>query len=149
LVEAYHHDELPRLSALVAAMLAVGVAAAYLAWPGWLSIMILSAAMGIMNTSITRVGGQPVSLGFLTGDLNNLARHLAMGVTRGPVTQAQGSWDTHWRRAALLAGVWATFFVGAVLGAALASRFEVWTLLLPALMLFVFALLDRATVSDA
>jgi uncharacterized membrane protein YoaK (UPF0700 family) len=145
LVEAYQHNELPRLSALVAAMLAVGVAAAYFAWPGWLSIVILSTAMGIMNTSITRVGGQPVSLGFVTGDLNNLAQHLAMGVTRAPVAQTQGSWDTHWRRAALLAGVWATFFLGAVLGAGLASRFEVWTLLLPAILLLVFALLERVT----
>lgn len=149
LVEAYQRSELRRLSALVAAMLAFGVAAAYFAWPGCLSIMILSTAMGIMNTSITQVGGQSVSLGFVTGDLNNLARHLAMGVTQAPVAQTRGSSDTHWRRAALLASLWATFFLGGVFGAALASRFKVWTLLLPALMLFVFALLERPTMSDS
>lgn len=149
LVQADQHHALPRLSALVAAMLTVGVAAAYFAWPGWLSIIILSTAMGIMNTSITDVGGQAVSLGFMTGGLNNLAQHLAMGITRAPVAQAQGSWDTHWRRTALLTGLWTAFLAGAVLGAVLASRFAVWTLLLPALMLLVLAPVERATISDA
>jgi uncharacterized membrane protein YoaK (UPF0700 family) len=149
LAQTDQHHALARLSALVAVMLTVGVAAAYFAWPGWLSIMILSTAMGVMNTSITAVGGQAVSLGFMTGDLNNLAQHLAMGITREPVAQAQGSWDTHWRRAALLAGLWTAFLLGAVLGAALASRFAVWTLLLPALMLLVLAPVERATIADA
>jgi len=90
-----------------------------------------------------------VSLGFVTGDLNSLAQHLAMGIKRAPVPQAQGSWDTHWRRAALLTGLWAAFLIGAVLGAALASRIAVWTLLLPALMLLVFAPFERARISDA
>jgi len=57
-----------RLLGLVAALLAVGMAAVYLRLPGWIDIMILSPAMGIMNTAITRVGGQPVSVAFFTGD---------------------------------------------------------------------------------
>jgi uncharacterized membrane protein YoaK (UPF0700 family) len=149
LVQADQRHELRRISALVAAMLTVGTAAAYLAWPGWLSIMILSTAMGILSTSITHVGGQAVSLGFVTGDLNSLAKHLAMGVKRAPMTQSQGSWDTHWRRAALLASLWAAFLGGATLGTALASRLAVWTLLLPALTLLVLPPLERATISDA
>jgi uncharacterized membrane protein YoaK (UPF0700 family) len=87
-----------------------------------------------------------VSLGFMTGDLNNLAQHLAMGITGASVAQAQGPWGTHWRRAALLAGLWTAFLIGAVLGAALASRFALWTLLLPALMLLVLAAVERATI---
>jgi uncharacterized membrane protein YoaK (UPF0700 family) len=59
LAQADQHHALSRLSALVAAMLTVGVAAAYFACPGWLSIMILSIAMGIMNTSITAVADRP------------------------------------------------------------------------------------------
>ena len=106
LVQAIPHHELPRHSLLVAARLTVGIAATYFAWPGWLSIMILSTSMGILNTSITHVGGQAVNLGFVTGDLNNLGQHLLMGIKRAPVQQTQGSWDTHWRRAALLAGIW-------------------------------------------
>ncbi len=120
-------------------------ARAYFAWPAWLGIVILSSAMGILNTSISRVGGQAVSLGFMTGDLNNLAQHLAMGILRVPVDQAQSPRDTHWRRAALLSGLWTSFLLGTVLGAALASRVGVWTLLLPALMLLVLALAEPAT----
>ena len=103
--------------------------------------------MGIMNTSITHVGGQAVSLGFVTGDLNYLGQHLAMGIKRVPVRQLQGPWDTHWMRAALLAGIWTAFFMGAVLGAAFAARLATWTLLLPALMLVVFAMLDGPAIS--
>jgi uncharacterized membrane protein YoaK (UPF0700 family) len=146
LVRANPHHELPRHSLLVAALLTVGIAATYFAWPGWLSIMILSTAMGIMNTSITHVGGQTVNLGFVTGDLNSLAQRLAMGIKHAPVSQTQGAWDNHWWRAALLAGIWIAFFMGAVLGAALASRLAVWALLLPALMLVVFGLLERAAI---
>jgi uncharacterized membrane protein YoaK (UPF0700 family) len=140
---------LHRLSALVAALLAVGTVAAYWAWPGWLSIMILSTAMGILNTSITHVGGQTVSLGFVTGDLNNLAQHVALGVRRAPLPQAQGSWDTRWARATLLASIWTAFLSGAVLGTALASRLAAWTLLVPSALLLAVPVLERATHSDS
>jgi uncharacterized membrane protein YoaK (UPF0700 family) len=69
-----------------------------------------------------------------------------MGIKHAPVSQTQGAWDNHWWRAALLAGIWIAFFMGAVLGAALASRLAVWALLLPALMLVVFGLLERAAI---
>jgi uncharacterized membrane protein YoaK (UPF0700 family) len=145
LVQADRRHQLHRLFALVAAMLAVGTAAAYWAWPGWLSIMILSAAMGILNTCITHVGGQNVSLGFVTGDLNRLAQHLALGIRRTPITDAQDSSDTRWRRAAVLASVWSAFLVGAVLGSAMTRHLAMWTLLLPSVMLLALALPDRAT----
>jgi uncharacterized membrane protein YoaK (UPF0700 family) len=109
----------------------------------------ISTAMGILNTSITHVGVQSVSLVFVTGDLNNLGRHLAMGIRRVPVKQMQGSWDTHWLRAAMMAGIWTAFFLGAILGAALAARLAIWSLFLPALLLMVFAVLDRAAISGA
>jgi uncharacterized membrane protein YoaK (UPF0700 family) len=143
LLQVDRRRALPQLSVLVAAMLAVGVAGAYFAWPGWLSIVILSFAMGLMNTSVLQVGGQTVGVGYMTGDLNNLAQHIAMGIKSAPVAQAQGSWDTHWRRASLLAGLWIAFLSGAVLGAALGSRLAVWTLLLPALLLLALALAER------
>jgi uncharacterized membrane protein YoaK (UPF0700 family) len=149
LAQANQRHQLHQLPASVAAMLTVGTAAAYLAWPRWLSIMILSTAMGMLNMSITHVGGQTVSLGFVTGDLNSLAQHVAMGVKRAPVPQAQGSWDTHWWRIAVLATVWTAFLSGAVLGTALASHLAVWILLPPSLMLLVLPLLERSTISDA
>ena len=52
-------------------------------------------------------------------------------------------WDTHWRRAAMLASIWASFLVGAALGTAVAPRLAGWALLLPALMLFIFGILER------
>jgi len=142
LAHSDRHRALRRISILVALLLALGVAIAYLTWPGWLGIVILSSAMGLLNTSVTQVGGQAVSLGFMTGDLNNLARHVAQGILRAPVPQAQSARDTHWRRAALLGSLWLFFLAGAVLGAALASRVPIWTLLLPAGLLLFFALLE-------
>jgi uncharacterized membrane protein YoaK (UPF0700 family) len=146
LIHAEPQHSLTWLSLLIAAMLTIGVAASYFAWPGWASILVLSTAMGIMNTTITHVGSQSVSLGFVTGNLNNLGQHLAMGINRAPVSQKQGSWDTHWLRAAVLAGIWTAFLLGAELGAAFAARLANWTLLLPALMLVVLALLDPASI---
>jgi len=100
--------------------------------------------MGILNTPITLVGGQTVSLGFVTGDLNDLAQHFTVGIKRAPVPEAQDSWDIPWWRAALLASVWTAFLGGAVLGTALASRLRVWASLLPGLMLLVLPLLEPA-----
>lgn len=144
LVQIDRRTALRHISFLVAAMLALAVARNYFAWPTWLGITLLSAAMGILNTSVTQVGGQPVSLGFMTGDLNNLARHVALGILRAPVSQAQSERDTHWRRAVLLGSLWVFFLAGAILGAALASRVAVWTLLLPAGLLLLLALLEPA-----
>jgi uncharacterized membrane protein YoaK (UPF0700 family) len=130
---------------LVAALLAAGLAAVYLDPPaGWFSISLLSLAMGVMNTTITHVGGQSVSLGFVTGDLNNLGRHLALAARRVPFSDPQGSGDTHWRRAALLAGVWAAFLKGALLAGAAMALFGEWILLPPILVLLVLALSDRS-----
>jgi uncharacterized membrane protein YoaK (UPF0700 family) len=150
LVHSSLRHQLRWLFGLVAALLAVGMAAVYLGPPpGWSSIIILSLAMGLMNATVTRVGEQPISLGYVTGSLNNLAQHLALAVKRIPVPHAQGSWDTHRRRAVLLASVWAAFLIGAVLAGATTPRFAVWTLLLPTLTLLVLAGFTHATNADA
>jgi uncharacterized membrane protein YoaK (UPF0700 family) len=142
-------NAVPQHSLLVSALLVVCIVAIYLSGPGWLSIMILSSAMGILNTSITHVAGQSVNLGFVTGDLSNIAQRVAMGIKRDPVPQMQGDWDNHWWRAALLTGIWVAFLAGAVLGAALASRFAVGALFVPVLMLLSFGLLERAANNGA
>lgn len=147
LVHADRQRALRRISAAVAVMLGLGVARAYLAWSAWLGIMFLSSAMGLLNTSVTQVGGQPVSLGFMTGDLNNLAQHISQAILRAPVSQAQGPGDTHWRRAALLSSLWLFFLAGAILGAALSSRLALWTLLLPAGLLVLLALFEPPAIS--
>ena len=131
---------------LVATLLPAALAAACLdRLTGWFSITTLSLAMGLMNTAVTRVGGQSVSLGYVTGDLNHLADHLAPAVKRVPVPQAQGPWDTHGRRAAWLVGIWTAFLIGAALAGAATSPFAGWTLLPPILLLLSLAAPDRAT----
>jgi uncharacterized membrane protein YoaK (UPF0700 family) len=128
------------LCALVAALLIVSLVAATRALlPDWFSIVCLSLAMGAMNTTITRVGTQAVSLGYVTGDLNHLGRHLALALRRVPVSDSQGSWDTHLRRAILLAGVWAAFLCGGVFAGAAMPRFGAAVLIPPILVLLVVA----------
>jgi uncharacterized membrane protein YoaK (UPF0700 family) len=135
---------LRRLWGLVAALLAAGLAAAFLdPLPGWISIVLFSLAMGIMNTTITQVGGQPVSLGFVTGDLNNIGRHLAQAVRGEPLSDSKGSWDTHLSRAAVLAGVWGSFLLGALLAGAGMAHFGAWILLPPTLILLALAVFER------
>lgn len=146
-----HADErraLHRLSGLVGAMLLLNVAAVYVHCPDWLSIMILSSAMGMVNTSVTNVGGQSVSLGFMTGDLNNLAKAVAKGLEQKPQEGAQGPWDTPWRRAGVLATLWVAFICGALLGAVLVPRCSAWTLVLPAVTLLGFGWRERVANLD-
>jgi len=134
-----HADErraLHRLSALPAAMLLIRS-------PDWLSIVILSTAMGILNTSVTKVGNQPVSLGFMTGDLNSLAKDVAEGIESKPIAPGAGQWDGPWLRAGVLAILWVSFLCGAVLGAILSPHFAAWTLALPAVALLGFAWRER------
>ena len=139
--------QLSRMFILVAAALAAAVAAAGLGAPGWLCITILSTAMGMMNTTNSHAGRQSVNLGFVTGDLKSLAEQVVAAVRHAPVPNAEGPWDTHWRRASLLAGTWTAFLGGAGLGSVAASFFGPWTPLAPALALLVFAKAARPTVT--
>jgi uncharacterized membrane protein YoaK (UPF0700 family) len=109
--------------------------------------IILAMSFGLLTPKL--LIGQNVSLGFVTGDLNSLAQHLALGIKRTPLPDAQGSADTRGRRAAVLASVWSAFLVGAVLGSAMAARLAVWTLLLPCALLLILSLLERDTISGA
>ncbi len=138
---------LPR-SLFVAAMLSAGALTGYWKGPEWCSIVLLSMAMGILNTFVTHVGRQNVSLGFVTGDLNNIGRHVALGLQGVQVPDAQGSTDTRWRRAAVLASAWSAFLIGAVLGSATAARLAMWTLLLPAALVLILSAVPSRNISD-
>jgi uncharacterized membrane protein YoaK (UPF0700 family) len=93
--------------------------------------------------------GRAADLALIAGDLNNLGQHLALALKRVPVINPQGSWDTHGLRAAMLAGVWCAFLVGAMLGGAATVRFAAWTLVPPIQVLLALAALDRATITNA
>jgi uncharacterized membrane protein YoaK (UPF0700 family) len=109
----------------------------------WLPIAVLSFAMGVMNIALTRVGAQQVRLTFVTGTLHSLGEHLALALKHAPLPDSQGSWDTHTRRAGLLACIWCGFLAGAFLSGAGSGRFGAWILLLPIAMLFALTMFDR------
>jgi uncharacterized membrane protein YoaK (UPF0700 family) len=104
-----------------------------------LPIAMLTFAMGILNTSLSRVGAESVSLTFVTGTLSKIGHHLALGYAREPLKDAQGSWDTHRRRVLLLTGLWAAFFSGAALAGAATPRFASWTLVVPTVVLLALS----------
>jgi uncharacterized membrane protein YoaK (UPF0700 family) len=103
---------------LVAAIAAVLVAAIGLAAgqvPKMIEIAALSLAMGMVNPALSHVGLETVNLTFITGTLSRLGSHLAFGLKRAPVADAEGAWDTHFHRALIDALLWVAFVLGAVL----------------------------------
>jgi uncharacterized membrane protein YoaK (UPF0700 family) len=129
------------LFGVIAGLLAVLISASRLgSLNAGVSIATLSLAMGLMNTTLSHVGAEPMNLTFVTGTLNKLGIHLALALKRAPLLDAQGPWDTYLRRAGLMASVWAGFLTGAVLSAVSGPAFGVWTLLPPLLVLLALAL---------
>jgi len=146
LVQTNPRRALTRLSIAVAILLGASVIATQAGKPSWLSIMFLSISMGLTNSSVTKVGSQSVSLGFMTGDLNNLARHLTNAFRRRPAEQAQGSWDTPLDRITILATLWTSFFCGAIVGTVLSLYLGANMLLIPATVMLVLAFFERTIV---
>jgi uncharacterized membrane protein YoaK (UPF0700 family) len=142
-VQANPRRSLSRLSVTVSGLLTFVVVATHAGMPAWLNIIMLSFAMGLTNTCITKVGAQGVSLSYMTGDLNNLAQHLTEAVRRKPINQAQGSWDTPQDRSRILIVLWLSFFSGALVGAVLSPHMSVELLLLPAAVLLMLAYFER------
>jgi len=127
----------------VAALLAVIIGGSQLGTLGLhveVCIATLGLAMGLLNGTLSKIGGEPVNLTFVTGTLNKIGRHLALAVRREPLADAQGQWDTHLRRAGLLTSEWAAFLIGAILSGAATLVFGVWVLLPPFLILLALAL---------
>jgi uncharacterized membrane protein YoaK (UPF0700 family) len=106
-------------------------------------IAIVSVAMGVMNSALSRVGAQSVSLTLVTGTLSRVGSHLALAAKRAPLSDAQGPWDTHLRRALMLSRVWTGFLVGAFLSGAATPRYGALVLSAPALILAALAAFDR------
>jgi uncharacterized membrane protein YoaK (UPF0700 family) len=125
---------------MVATLLAIVICLAQFgAMSGGVGIAMLSLAMGVMNTTLSRVGAQAVHVVFVTGTLNALVQHLALAIRDEPLSEARGTWDTHGSRAFFLAAVWGSFLVGALLAGFATPRLGVWVLLLPVLILLVLA----------
>jgi uncharacterized membrane protein YoaK (UPF0700 family) len=103
-------------------------------------IATLSLGMGMVNTTLSRVGSEPISLTFVTGTLNKIATHLALAARRERLPNPQGPGDSHLRRAGFLAAIWTGFLTGAILSAAAAGYFGAWVLLPAFLSLVILAL---------
>ncbi|HEY0106388.1 MAG TPA: YoaK family protein [Rhizomicrobium sp.] len=108
------------------------------------SVGLIGFAMGAMNTALPGVGAQSVNLTFVTGTLRRLGTHLALAARHAPLIDSQGAWDTHRRRALLLAGLWAGFLFGAALGGAATAPAGAYALLAPIVTLLIVAACDRA-----
>jgi uncharacterized membrane protein YoaK (UPF0700 family) len=136
----------PRLLFLASAVLIAGFIATnlYMSAHANLSLPMLSMAMGMLNPAVTRVGREPVSVTFVTGTLNKIGNHLALGVRHIRLSDAQGPWDTHFYRAALEASLWVGFLSGAVLSGAASRYFGVVELLPASIALLAFAFLNRS-----
>lgn len=117
------------LLALVFAATRAGLAA------GAPDIALLAFAMGVMNTCLSQVGREAVSLTFVTGTLNRVATHLALALRRAPLAGARDGRDTHLRRAAALAAVWAGFFTGAICSGFATPHAGAWVLAAPLALL--------------
>src|SRR5258705_9920393 len=111
--------------------------------PAGIHIAVASLAMGVMNTALSRVGAQSVSLTFVTGTLNRLGTHFALAVKRSPLPEdSQGPWDTHMHRVLALAGIWAGFLVGALLSGGSPPSLGAWAMLIRLAMLSVIVSFD-------
>jgi uncharacterized membrane protein YoaK (UPF0700 family) len=135
------------LFAAIAALLAVIIGGTQLgnqALSANLCISMLCMAMGLMNTTQSQIGGEPMSLTFVTGTLNRIGSHLALALRRAPLPDAQGAWDTHLRRAGLGSSVWASFLAGAIMSASATVYFGMWALLAPFLGLLALTLFSNA-----
>ena len=123
---------------LVATSLALVISSTQL---GLLSVVVhiavVSLAMGLMTTAMSQVGEQSVNVTFVTG----LGSHLALALRRAPLSDSEGSWDTHWHRALVLARVYAGFLGGALFSGA-TMRLGVLVLLFPMLILSALAVFD-------
>jgi uncharacterized membrane protein YoaK (UPF0700 family) len=107
-------------------------------------IAVVSCAMGLMNSAVTRIGGQAVNVTFVTGTLTRLGRHVASALRRQPLEGASNPSDTHVSRALELAAVWGSFLAGAFAGGVATDLGTTWMLAPPIVVLGGLAWRERS-----
>lgn len=135
--------------------LTFGVIFALLASVAWLEgdgvleaappVAILSLAMGLLNPALSKIGGETVSLTFVTGTLSRLGGHLAAAARSKALPDALGPEDDHISRARIDASLWAGFLTGAALASAVVPHSRVWALLPPSVFMLLLTLLYPGT----
>lgn len=131
-----------RLRYLLAAaiLVAIVVAARLDVHAAYASIAALAFGMGVMNTCLSQVGSEAVSLTFVTGTLNRAGTHAALALLRAPLPDAETPHDSHARRALLLLAVWGSFLAGAILSGAATPHYGALVLAAPIAVLLGLAL---------
>ncbi len=130
--------------AIAATILALIIAASLAGMTGsGLYIGLLAFSMGVMNTCLSQVGSEAISLTFVTGTLNRAGTHAALALLRAPLTDAQHPRDSHARRALLLLGVWSSFLAGAIISGAATPHYGVVVLVVPLAVLLMLAGMKR------
>ena len=133
-----------RIIALTPPLLLAGAALAAVDPAARLAVIaVVSFAMGLMNSAVTRIGGQNVNIAFVTGTLAQFGRHLASALRREPLHGASSRSDTHLSRALELFSVWGSFLTGALLGGFAAGLGGEWMLAPPIVVLTVVAWRER------
>lgn len=133
--------------ALSAALILLDFIADYNSQSNKIGVITLSLAIGALTRTLTKVGTQPISLGYVTGVLSHAAKHLALAVRGVPLPDAHGFWNTHLRRVLLLLSVWTSLLLGAVLAGAAKSRLNIWTLPPPIAILIMLAIFSREQIA--
>jgi uncharacterized membrane protein YoaK (UPF0700 family) len=103
----------------------------------FVEIAMLAVAMGVMNPAISKIGGESVSLTFVTGTLHRIGGHLAAAAGRQPLPDGQGPKDSHLVRAQIEASVWSAFVFGAGVSGMAGSHFPLWEALLPPFVVMI------------
>jgi len=106
-------------------------------------IAMLSLTMGMMNPALSKVGAESVSLTFVTGTLSRIGGHLAAAAGRKPLPDGQGPGNSHLARARIDASVWSGFLIGAGLSGMAGSRFRMWALLPPCVVMIALGLFSE------
>ena len=131
--------------ALIAALLATGAGLElHGLWNALAEIALLSLAMGMMNPALSKVGAESVSLTFVTGTLNRIGGHLAAAAGQKPLPEGQHQGDSYLARVRIEASVWAAFLVGAGVAGVTGSRFRMWALLPPCVVMIALGLFSES-----
>jgi len=136
---------LPRsLFAVVAILLTASeIAVALGSFSSWWDTSLLALAMGVMSTAISRVGQQSVGLGYVTGDLNSLGKHLALFASGIEDSESPLTCDMRAKRMKALAAVWCAFLVGALIAGGVTPFFRHYSLIPAILVLSLLAVHPR------
>lgn len=98
----------------------------------YLVAALLAGAMGLQSASLRRVAGHTVRTNFVTGVLTNLAESGVVGLFEWrDARRGKRPRRPPFGRVALLAGLWAIYLAGGVVGAELDRQWQLRALALP------------------